>query len=60
MSKIWKCGKCGKNYENDPRRNLLISKVILAGHANLLCSSCKMMLQDEVESLAKRYLVGEI
>lgn len=47
---LFTCGKCG---EEDKEH---IEKVILAGYANMLCFSCKAMLWDEIDAIAKRYL----
>jgi len=52
------CGKCGKDFSDNPKRDEIMQKVRLAGYANILCFSCRCKLEDAVEDIAKRYLVG--
>lgn len=51
------CGKCRKDTRKKDKK---IQKVILSGYANMLCLSCQMMLEDEVASIARRYLASDL
>lgn len=58
MKSIFICGYCGKDTRKETKPSSIpdIEKVILGGYANMLCSSCKMQLEDSIEDIAKRYL----
>ena len=57
MSNLWQCGSCGKDFKDSSERNSIMQKVVLAGYANILCRICRMCLEDEVATIAKKYLL---
>lgn len=51
------CGKCGYDQRKDSQdKKRLLEKVVVADYANILCRSCKMMLEEEISDVAARYL----
>lgn len=44
------CGHCGKKDEK------YIEKVVIGKHANMLCYTCRCMLEDAIDDVAKKYL----
>lgn len=53
MKSLFICGYCGKDTRKTDRD---VEKVILAGYANILCRSCKERLDNEVATIARKYL----
>lgn len=49
------CGKCSKDLKGK-RQGDDYSKVIEYGYANILCRSCRMMLEDSLADVAYRFL----
>ena len=56
---LFVCGKCKKDYSDHPRRDVIMKKVRLAGYCDILCWTCRCVLEDEVEDKAKRYLTNK-
>ena len=50
------CGKCKQDQSNRLGSDIDIQKVMLGGYANILCRRCRMMLDDEIRDIARRYL----
>jgi hypothetical protein len=46
---LFVCGCCGKHDDG-------AEKVVLSGYANILCFSCRRMLEKDIENIAKTYL----
>ena len=53
---FYRCHNCGKDYVKDQDRNSKVVKVIRAGFANIVCLECKDKLDNELHSVARRYL----
>jgi len=53
---VYICGCCKKDYSKNEDRNRIMKKVILAGYANLLCRTCRIMLEEDVKVIARAYL----
>ena len=51
------CGYCGKDTR---ATGWNVKKIILSGYANMLCFSCEMRLEDEIASIAKKYLAKQL
>ena len=47
------CGCCGKDTEGTKG---VTKKVILSGHANMLCWSCRCEFEDSIDDIARKYL----
>jgi len=54
---LLECGRCGKDLKGKQQGHDY-SKVIEHGYANILCRSCRMLLEDSLADVAHRFLGG--
>lgn len=51
------CGKCGKDLKGKSQGDDY-SKVIAHGYANILCRTCRLILEDSLADVAHHFLGG--